>query len=248
MRRPDTGELSDGTIIDLPPADDMIPKSPHSYDSHITAMNGGQMNGYDLLGPDCEGPAYRCHQAYEPEQIPTSPRWPASSPSPTIPSRPTDRLVRHALTIAASWLDGFYTATHHTPDGVQDGPGLGCDSNQVGSGTRTTRRSPGPSPRASRTWTGPGLRALARPLGPLDHGAPGQQGHSWRIYGAPFAANGNGYGWSTARASRTACTTRRRSSTSSDGTSCSPTRRLGNLPDFSFVIPDNDPRSTNRGR
>ena len=244
-----TGELSDGTIIDLPPADDMIPKSPHSYDSHIIAMNGGQMNGYDLLGPDCEGPAYRCHQAYEPEQIPnlaalarqftiadhsfetdgTAARTAPTSPSPragwTASTRPRTTRRTACRTARASAV----TAT------------------RWGSGTRTTRRSPGPSPRASP----PGRPGPSSPrrvqLSPLDHGAPRRQNHSWRIYGEPFIGTETKTKVIDSRVSRMTVQTGKETKIHRTGSAIH-RAAAGNLPDFSFVIPDNDPSHTTRGR
>jgi phospholipase C len=242
-----TGELSDGSIINLPPADDMVPKSPHSYDSHVIAMNGGQMNGYDLLGPDCVGPAYRCHQAYEPEQIPN---LAALARQFTIAdhSFETDGTGSYGthLTMAASWLDGFYTATHHTPEGVQDGPGLGCDSNQVGIWYPNYADILGSKPTCIPRLDGTG------PFEPSPvHWAPSimsrlaEQGRSWRIYGAPFPASGNGYGWSICPSFADCLYDPDQHQYFVGRDQLFVDAAAGNLPDFAFVIPDNDPSQHN---
>src|SRR5256712_1521228 len=43
------GFLHDGSAITLPNAGDIVSPSPHSHDAQVTAVNGGAMNGFDLM-------------------------------------------------------------------------------------------------------------------------------------------------------------------------------------------------------
>jgi Phosphoesterase family len=43
------GFLHDGSSITLPNAGDIVSFSPHNHDAQVTAVNGGAMNGFDLM-------------------------------------------------------------------------------------------------------------------------------------------------------------------------------------------------------
>ena len=68
-----TGLLHDGSSIALPAAKNIVPGAPHDAQSMATAIDGGKMDGFDLMvtrDHDCAGPDYDCYQAYDPSQIP----------------------------------------------------------------------------------------------------------------------------------------------------------------------------------
>jgi len=123
------GQLYDGTWIDLPAAQDVIPRTLHSYAVQVGAINGGLMNGWSQF-PFCDQPSgYDCYQQFTPDQVPTH----------------TDLAHNFAISdhtfeldtvgswgghtdLASTNLNGFYTAT--PKDGtIRQGPGWGCDGN-----------------------------------------------------------------------------------------------------------------------
>src|SRR5438445_5233176 len=139
-----TGLLHDGSAIPLPAAKNIVPGAPHNVQAMTTAIDGGRMDGFDLMvTPDHGrvGPDYDCYQAFDPSQIPN---LAALALSFAI----SDRTFQSDL--AASWgshlglvsatLDGFNgdnpcagaqcPALAPQPSPVALGTGWGCDSHR----------------------------------------------------------------------------------------------------------------------
>jgi Tol biopolymer transport system component len=240
------GRLNDGTVIDLPRAQDMVAKSPHSYDAHIIAINDGQMNGFELMSPDCSGPAYRCHEQYYPDQIPslTALARTFALSDMTFETDGTGSYGTH-LSLAASWLAGFYKATHHQADG-QDGFGVGCDSGQVGAWQYNYLDLYKSEPTCVPTIDGQGAfeeTPVYWTASIMDRMT--EQGVPWKIYGAGFPASGNGYGWSICPTFATCLSDPAQKSNFIDRSNFFVDAANGDLPAFSFLIPDNDPSQHN---
>ena len=134
-----TGLLHDGSAILLPAAKNIVPGAPHNVQAMTTAIDGGRMDGFDLMvtpDHDCAGPDYDCYEAFDPSQIPD---LAALAFSFAI----SDRTFQSDL--AASWgshlglvsatLDGFNgdnpcAGTQCQPAPVALGTGWGCDSHR----------------------------------------------------------------------------------------------------------------------
>ena len=65
-----TGVLSTGATIALRQSPDVVPGIQHNVTSQQTAINGGAMNGFDLIGGCLQSQNYACFTQYEPSQIP----------------------------------------------------------------------------------------------------------------------------------------------------------------------------------
>src|SRR5438552_5883022 len=138
------GLLHDGSLIPLPAAENIVPGAPHNVQAMTTAIDGGRMDGFDLMvtpDHDCASPSYDCYQAFDPSQIPN---LAALALSFAI----SDRTFQSDL--AASWgshlglvsatLDGFTgdnpcagtqcPTLAPQPAPVALGTGWGCDSHR----------------------------------------------------------------------------------------------------------------------
>ena len=146
------GLLHDGSAIALPAAKNIVPGAPHNVQAMTTAIDGGRMDGFDLMvtpDHDCAGPDYDCYQAFDSSQIPD---LAALALSFAI----SDRTFQSDL--AASWgshlglvsatLDGFNgdnpcagtqcPALAPQPAPVALGTGWGCDSHRDALWSRAT--------------------------------------------------------------------------------------------------------------
>lgn len=150
--------LADGTPIGLtstgpiplPKAANGVPPAPHDVQAQTTAVDGGKMDGFDLMrepnGQNCAGPDFACYQAFEPSHI------------PNLAALATNFVIAdHTFQsdLAASWgshlgfvagtMDGFYgdlpcsgpecppfppAQVPPPPPASVLGPGWGCDSNR----------------------------------------------------------------------------------------------------------------------
>ncbi len=137
--------LTHATItIPLPKATNTVPPAPHDVQAMTTAIDGGKMDGFDLMvsgGQNCAGPDFACYQAFEPKQIPNL----AALASNFVISDHTFQSDLAAswgshLGLVAGTLDGFHgdnPVDHPTlvdptplPQGISLGLGWGCDSNR----------------------------------------------------------------------------------------------------------------------
>jgi phospholipase C len=148
--------------------------------------------------------------------------------------------------LAATHLDGFYTATHHEAEG-QDGFGVGCDSGNVGlwyqNWVETNKTQPtcvptlegeGPFRDDSKVhWTPSIMDRLA------------QQGVPWKIYGAGHPGDGVGYGWSICPTFANCLINPEMHQHFIDRSNFFVDAANGDLPAFSFLIPDNEPSQHN---
>jgi phospholipase C len=211
------------TIL-LPKASNGVPPAPHDVQAQTTAIDGGNMDGFDLMrepnGQNCAGPDFACYQAFEPSQIPNL----AALASNFVIA---DRTFQSDL--AASWgshlgfvagtMDGFYgdnpvdhpALVDPTPlaQGISLGPGWGCDSNRdalwtLPSGQKMFEPSCVPFPDGHGTY----LDALGKtspvPWVPTLMDRLSSAGLSWKLYAGddqlPTSAESsgflaNGYQW-----------------------------------------------------
>jgi phospholipase C len=123
------GEISDGTLVNLRKATDLVPEVTHNHKNQTTAVAGGQMNGWDLV-QGCEPSTnLQCMVQFRPTQIPNL--WDMATTYAV-----SDRTFQLAFVpswhshvqLVASTLDGFDPKKFpfRGEDGL--GPGWGCDS------------------------------------------------------------------------------------------------------------------------
>jgi phospholipase C len=200
------------------------------------------MNGFDLLLPDCAPPGYTCYEQYDPEQIPTiaSLARTFALSDRTFETDATGSYGTH-LSLVATWLAGFYKATHHHKDGQPPGIGLGCDSYEVGAwqGNVFTQHGTEPTCIPHVDGTGPWEDSLVH-WTPSIMSRMTESGLDWRIYGAPGAIDGTGYGWSLCPTFSDCLYDPSERAKFVDRANLIPEAAAGELPELSFVIPDND--------
>lgn len=197
------GETSDGTMVPLRRADDIVPGMSHGVETQQTIINGGGMNGWDLIKGCAPDTGYSCYQGFYPKQIPTlsalarayviSDRTFQMDPIPTFGAH---------LELVAAQLAGFKgehpessPSEQQRPDEVQ-AKGWGCDSDRFA----PWAAAPGdpyvwpPACVPARDGSGP-VRDSPVQWVPTIMNRMGQAGLSWKIY-APQVQD-DGYIWAT---------------------------------------------------
>lgn len=126
-----SGKRSDGTVMQLQPAPDIVPAVAHNGYLQNRAIDRGKMDRFDRI-PGCGAKfAYRCYMQYTPEQIPN---LAALARSFVISDRTFETTTVQSwgshLELVAGQLDGFVgDGTNGSGGGVgAPGPGEGCDS------------------------------------------------------------------------------------------------------------------------
>ena len=185
-----TGELYDGTIIDLAPATDIVPVVSHEPRAQTLAVNKGRMNGFSRIA-GCEvQDGYACYSQFDQPQIPNL--W-ALAQTFVVSDRTFQQDAIGSwgshLELVASTLDGFASS----PFG-QFGPGWGCDS-----GNRVSWRpsvwahlvnqpSCIPAPDGSGPFRPSAVPWTSTVMDRMDHA-----GLTWKIYGGVPFEKGLGY-------------------------------------------------------
>jgi phospholipase C len=232
-----SGRLPNGNPINLATATDIPPSVNHNHAAQVTAINGGQMNGFGNIGGCGQGAGYQCYQQYDPSQIPnlaTLARQFALS----------DRTFQ--MDLAATWgshlemvagtMNGFNGDNPRSGQGG-GGPGWGCDSKHDALWLRHPDSKPTlvPSCIPDRQGRGPYRKSpvsyVSTIMDRLD-----AAGLSWKIYAPTQADPKAGY-------SRSICPTFYECLNSSQAQKMVATSRFiadaegGDLPNFSIVIP-----------
>jgi phospholipase C len=192
-----TGELADGTAINLPAATDVVPKAAHSGAAQTTAINGGQMNGFSLISGCDVNTGYACYQQYDQPQIPNL--WSLASTfaisdrtfeMDTVPS------WQGHLELASSNLDGFGATNNPNRSIHEPGPGWGCDSFKVADWAATpfdqSEKQPSCVPQIDHS--GP-FQASPVPWVPTIMDRMDKAGLSWHLYAPSHSGQGTAYGW-----------------------------------------------------
>ncbi len=162
-----SGQISAGQTIPLQPAPDIVPRVAHGAPAQLSGIDGGLMNGFDLI-PGCEQiKNYACYEQYDPSQIPNLAALAGRSrsgshlrigPSRKLGLAPGSRLhirgrvLRHRTTTSIPDRDGMRQRRRRPLAGHAHEP-LGSLPDLY------------PTPGRVRT-----LRALAGALGADDHG------------------------------------------------------------------------------
>jgi phospholipase C len=235
-----TGKLHTGDTIPLAQEPDIVPTVRHNVLSQRTAINGGQMNGFDLIKGCESATGYACYAQFDPSQIPN---LAALARSFVI----SDRTFEFATTpswgghfvLAAATLDGF-TGDNPKVSKYTDkaGPWWGCDSHKDAMWWNGTMYVLQPSCVPDESGNGPYRPSLV-PYVPTIFDRIDQAGLTWRLY----AGNGktgpsSGYGW-------TICPTFYECFGSSQRQDDVPASQViqdaaaGNLPNLAIVTPTN---------
>jgi len=201
-----TGTLDDGTKVPLTRAPDVVPEIDHSIASQTAAIDGGKMDGFDLIKGCGADTSYACLEQYSLGRIPNlvalarmfviSDRTFSDGPVPSWGSH---------LDFVAAQFDGFTGDNTRKGKGDQF-PGWGCDSHRdapwVAPGGGPTIFVPACVPK--QDGTGP-YRTSPVAYVPTIMDRLEAAKKSWRIYapppcptcvpGIPDLAAQGGYGW-----------------------------------------------------
>ncbi len=126
-----TGRLHDGTTIPLSKASDLVAHVDHSREAQTTAIDGGAMDGFDLLLGCDQTAGYACYSQYTPKQIPNVIALARSFAvsDATFETSLAASWASHLSLVSSTpdlfWGDNPQTSQFHKP-----GPGWGCDSFQ----------------------------------------------------------------------------------------------------------------------
>jgi phospholipase C len=124
------GTLHDGTVIPLSTASDLVPLVDHAHKAQRTAIDGGRMDGFDLIDGCDQQTGYACYSQFDPGQIPNlSALARAFVVSDATFETTTAASWESHIALVASTTDGFYGANPVlSKTGHRNGPGWGCDS------------------------------------------------------------------------------------------------------------------------
>jgi phospholipase C len=232
------GRISSGRRIRLRRGPDIPPKVLHRPSDQLKAINGGRMNGFNLI-PGCDRTLnYRCYAQYERSDIPAL--WELAREyviaSRTFEEDPVTSWGSH-LELASANLDGF---VGYNPGGVPAGRyGWGCDSHGVApweSPTGEVSKQPSCIPKPN--GNGP-FRPSPVQWVPTIMDRVHRAGLSWRIFAAdgPFTKqDGVGYAWAVCPSFADCLYTPARRHLVPYGNILR-AGKAGGLPNFSIVIP-----------
>jgi phospholipase C len=196
-RCPDGGmpasvKLSDGLVVTPRTSPDVVPSVHHETVDQVHAIDGGKMDGWELIRGCQASRGYACITGYRPQQVPNAVRLAQdfAMSDMTFSMQDSPSWFGHIYAVAAS-TDGF---TGHNP-GINNGPGQGwgCDSWKTatwvsrGSSQRVPACVPDPSlttPHGQPLANGGAFEPTPVPYVPTIMDRLHAAGLSWRIYGA----------------------------------------------------------------
>jgi phospholipase C len=189
------GRLSTGDVIPLSREPDIVPNVDHSILGQETAIDGGEMDGFDLIEGCTEETGYACYAQFDPTDIPnlTTLATTFSISDRTFELASTPSWGGH-LVLASATLDGFDggnpRATKFSPPTL--GPGWGCDSNRDARWWDGAQWILQPSCIPDQAGNGP-YRPSSVDYVPTIFDRLEAEGLTWKIYGG--AGSDLGYGW-----------------------------------------------------
>ena len=236
------GVLSNGSVVPLSRAADIVAGVDHSVEAQQTALDGGAMDGFDHVAGCTQAAAYACLSQFDPSQIPNlaalARRYTVSDRTFEFSSSPS--WVGH-MVLASANQDGFQgdIPTHSTFTS-KTGPGWGCDSYRDALWWDGTAYVEVPSCIPDRSGAGP-YRTSPVSYVPTIFDRLHAAGLSWKIYGGsgPTKGYSPGYIWSI-------CPTFYECLGSSQKANWVPAQDViadgagGGLPNFSIVAPASD--------
>jgi phospholipase C len=188
---------SDGSVVPLAQAADVVAGVDHSVAAQQTAIHGGAMDQFDLINGCTSPQSYQCMTQFSPSQIPN---LAAMAETYGISDRTFE------FSTSPSWV-GHMVLASANQDGFQgDNParstftnkksaGWGCDSFRDANWWNGTQYILVPSCIPDRSGAGP-YRTSPVPYVPTIFDRVQGAGLSWRIYSATDGKSENsGYGW-----------------------------------------------------
>jgi phospholipase C len=195
-----TGVLSDGSVVPLTQATDIVAGVGHEVEGQQAAIDGGRMDGFDQIS-GCGRVAispYACYSQFDPSQIPNlaalAERYAISDRTFEFSSSPS--WAGH-MVLASGTQDGFQgdipTPSTFT---TKTGPGWGCDSYRDAQWWDGSAFVLVPSCIPDRSGAGP-YRPSPVSYVPTIFDRLDASGLSWKIYGGsgPTKGYSSGYGW-----------------------------------------------------
>ncbi len=233
-----TATLSTAQVIPIRTSPDVVPAADHTVNSQSVAVDGGRMDGFDLIWNCTSATDYPCITQYDPSQEPNmaalAERFVISDRTFEFTNTPS--WAGHIVLAAAS-TDGFNgdnptTSTFTT----KTGPGWGCDSYKDAPWWNGSAFVLVPSCVPDRNGAGP-YRSSPVPYVPTIFDRLDAAGLTWKIYGGVGKpGTESGYGW-------TICPTFYECLGSSQRANLVPSANVipagqaGTLPSFSIVTP-----------
>jgi len=238
------GTLSNGQTIQLKRGKDLVPQVDHRVDTQETAINNGQMNGFDLIPGCTEADGYACFISYDQTKIPNL--WSLASTYAVSDATFENHILSSwggHLELVAATLDGFTGDNPVKARGHELGLGWGCDSFRVApwvdpdTGQVSNQPSCVPASDGSGPWRPSPVDYVPTIMDRLD-GA----GLSWKLYasqnppGQP-KSQAAPYGWAI-------CPTFAECISGPQAANMVPTAQVltdasaGTLPNFSVVLPN----------
>lgn len=187
-----TGVLSDGSVLALSQATDIVSPVDHTVATQQTAIDGGRMDGFGLIGGCTQAKAYACFSQFDPSQIPNlaslAERYALSDRTFEFARSPS--WAGH-MVLASATQDGF-AGDNPAPSTFtsQTGPGWGCDSYNDAPWWNGSAFVLVPSCIPDRSGAGP-YRASPVPYVPTIFDRLDASGLSWKIYGGDGPMNGD---------------------------------------------------------
>ena len=195
-----TGLRSDGSVVPLSRAADLVSGVDHSVGGQQTAIDGGAMDGFDSISGCRRTAGYACLSQFDPSQIPNlaalAQRYALSDRTFEFARSPS--WAGH-MVLASATQDGFQgdipTRSTFT---TKTGPGWGCDSFRDAEWWNGSAYVLEPSCVPDRSGAGP-YRSSPVPYVPTIFDRLDGADLSWKIYGGSGPTGGNsdgsGYGW-----------------------------------------------------
>jgi hypothetical protein len=234
-----SGVLHDGTVIPLRAAPDLVPEVVHNVYAQTAAIDGGKMDGFDLITGCGPAESFACYEQYAPDAVPnlTALARGFALSDRTFEDGPVPSWGSH-LGLVAAQFDGFVgvnpsiLATRSSP---ATGVGWGCDSKKdalwvpPSGGRPLVVPSCVPKPDGSGPYRPSPVPYVPTIMDRLDDAA-----RSWHIYAPPVGPGA--YNWAI-------CPTFAECIYGPQLGNVKPSGQVvtdagaGTLPDFSIVIP-----------
>jgi phospholipase C len=189
------GRLHNGTRIPLHPQPDIVPEVSHTRQSAILSMDGGKMDGFNLIA-NCQGAAgYQCYTQSFQSQIPNL--WALAGhfvvADHIFEDYPTPSWASH-MVLASSTMDGFIGDNPGVHNGQNGGPNWGCDSQKDAPWSNGHAVSLVPSCIPNQDGQGPYRPSPVRYV-PTIFDRIQTAGRTWKIYAGDATEGGDGWAW-----------------------------------------------------
>jgi len=193
--------LKDGSVVAMQQSPDVVPSVAHEVGPQKAAIDGGKMDGWNLLQGCTAASHYGCLTYYTPSQIPnlTALATAFAVSDRTFSMADSPSYGGHLYAVAGS-LDGFTGSIPQKDPTVKPGPGWGCDSNKqtnwVDPSTHKTVLEPScvPDPSLAGVANGGAYRPTSVQYIPTIMDSLDAAGLSWHFYAAS-ASQPKNYVW-----------------------------------------------------